>query len=79
MIFDAFDSMGNNMISASDIDLDRVKPEIILIFKPLLLEMEQYNEELDKDEFIESGLTLLSSLPIDKKQLILNFGKKEKE
>jgi hypothetical protein len=33
--------------------------DLIVIFKPLLLEMEAYQESLDKDEFIESSLALL--------------------
>jgi len=78
LIFDSFDSLGNNHISANDIDLDNVPAEIILVFKPLLLEMEKYDEELDKEEFIESSLALLQQGTVDQKNLILNFGKKLK-
>jgi len=76
LIFDAFDSIGNNRISSTDIDLDRVPPDIILIFKPLLIEMEQYGESLDREEFIESALVLVNSITIDRRSLILNFSKK---
>ena len=34
--------------------------DLIVIFKPLLLEMEAYQESLDRDEFVESSLALIS-------------------
>jgi hypothetical protein len=34
--------------------------DLIVIFKPLLLEMEAYQESLDRDEFVESSMALIS-------------------
>ena len=59
------DANGNGKISADEIELDLVSAEILVIFKPLLVEMETFNEDLDKEEFIESGMTLLEKLDIN--------------
>jgi len=42
MIFEKFDKNLNGKISADEIDLENVPMELIVIFKPLLLEMEAY-------------------------------------
>ena len=55
-IFELFDSQNMSRISADDVSLESVPMDIIMIFKPLLLEMEMYQESLDKDEFIESAV-----------------------
>jgi hypothetical protein len=59
MIFEKFDKNKNGKISADEIDIENVPMELIIIFKPLLLEMEAYQESLDKDEFVESSLALV--------------------
>tara|TARA_B110000285_G_C15087300_1_gene596943 strand:- start:1287 stop:1442 length:156 start_codon:yes stop_codon:yes gene_type:complete len=51
--------MDKGRVTADDISLDNIPMDIILIFKPLLLEMETYDESLDKDEFVESAVSLL--------------------
>lgn len=33
--------------------------EILQIFKPLLVEMETFGEDLDQEEFVESSMALL--------------------
>ena len=42
MIFEKFDKNKNGKISADEIDLDKVPMDLIVIFRPLLLEMEAY-------------------------------------
>ena len=42
MIFEKFDKNLNGKISADEIDLENMPMELIVIFKPLLLEMEAY-------------------------------------
>lgn len=74
-IFDMFDANGNGKISADEIELDLVSAEILAIFKPLLVEMETFDEDLDKDEFIESSLTLLEKMDINRKNIVLSVGK----
>ena len=54
-------------ISSKDINLDNISKEIFSIYKPLLIEMENFNENLDKDEFIQSSLALIQSLDYIKK------------
>ena len=69
------DTNGNGSISADEINLDIVTSEILLIIKPLLVEMESFDEDLDKEEFIESGMALFETLDISQRNQILNYGK----
>ena len=50
--------------------------EILQIFKPLLIEMESFGEDLDKDEFVESAICLLEKQDISSRNLVLSFGRK---
>ena len=75
-LFELFDLNGNGRISADEIDLDRVSADMLILFKPLLIEMENFSEDLDKDEFIESALALLEKSDITAKSKILNYGRK---
>jgi hypothetical protein len=59
MIFEKFDKNKNGQITAETVDLESVPLDIVIIFRPLLMEIEAYNEKLDRDEFIESSLALL--------------------
>jgi hypothetical protein len=74
-IFDNFDSNKSGRISADEIDLDNVPVEILSIFKPLLVEMENFNEDLDREEFVDSSISLLDKLDINSRNIVLNFGK----
>ncbi len=65
-------------ISAESINLDKISVEILEIFKPLLVEMENFNENLDKEEFILSGMSLVEKLDINKRNIVLNYGKVSK-
>ena len=64
-IFDLFDANSNGKISADEINLDLVSPELLIIFKPLLVEMENFGEDLDREEFIQSSLALLERVDIN--------------
>ena len=74
-IFDSFDSEKTGKISADSINLDDVPVEILTVFKPLLVEMESFNEDLDKEEFVDSAFSLLEKLDINSRNIVLNFGK----
>lgn len=75
-IFDLFDANNNGKISADEINLDLVTPELLIIFKPLLVEMENFGEDLDREEFVESSLALLEKVDINSRNQVLNHGKK---
>ena len=75
-IFDDFDANGNGKISPDEINLDIVSTDILLVFKPMLVEMENFDEDLDKEEFIESSLALLEKLDINSRNTVLNYGRK---
>ena len=58
-IFDALDSGDHDgIITAKKIELTHISAELLEIFKPLLCELEQMDEYLDKEEFIDSALRL---------------------
>jgi len=75
-MFDLFDANGNGRISADEIELDLVSAEVLVVFKPLLVEMETFDEDLDREEFIESAITLLLKLDINTRNMVLSQGKK---
>ena len=58
-IFELLDHLDKGRVTADDISLENVPIEIILILKPLLLEIEEFKESLDKEEFTESAASLL--------------------
>lgn len=60
-IFKAMDKNGNGKLNADEITLDDLSSEVLVILKPLLLELEEYEEELDCEEFIESAMQLLAN------------------
>ena len=62
-----FDSDHDNLISSKNIELSYLSAELLLIFKPLLSEMENFNETLDKEEFIDSAITLYNTLSVSDK------------
>ena len=73
LIFLSLDSDNNGYITASEINLDNVTIEILDVFAPLLVEMENLEESLDKFEFIDSSLELYKTLTITQRNIILNF------
>lgn len=44
-----------------------------MILQPLLTEMEQLNETLDLEEFIESCLMLYKTLSVTDRAILINF------
>ena len=58
-IFDLFDKNKSGKISADEIDLDNIDVSLLIVFRPLLIEMENFCEELDLEEFIESSKALI--------------------
>jgi hypothetical protein len=76
LLFELFDKDGNGQISANEINLDYVSTEILVIFKPLLIELETFDEALDQEEFIASALALCEKLDVNSKSIILNLGKR---
>ena len=59
MIFKSLDSSNTGLISANRINLESIQPKVLRTLKPLLMEMESYDETLDEEEFVESALVLL--------------------
>lgn len=67
------DGNGSGRITSDEIELDHVPGKILLTLKPLLIEMEAYDESLDEEEFIESVLNLLNQFTIEQRNDILHF------
>ena len=60
LIFDRMDSDNDQQISSTKINLRALDAELYNAFKPLLNELEHLGQSLDKDEFVESSLALIS-------------------
>lgn len=73
LIFTAFDQDNNGYITASEINLNNVNIEILDTFAPLLVEMENLQESLDRYEFVDSSLELYKTLTVTQRQNILQF------
>jgi hypothetical protein len=50
-IFNALDKNGNGLISADEIDIDRINPNLLTILNELLIEMEEKGKTLDCSAF----------------------------
>ena len=72
-LFHAFDSDNNGYISSDEINLDNVTAQILEIFTPLFLEMENLGEQLNKEDFCDSAQNLYKTLGPIEKSVILNF------
>ena len=72
-LFHAFDNDGNGFVSSDEINLDNVTAQILEIFTPLFVEMENLGEKLNKEDFIESALNLFKTLGPIEKSAILTF------
>ena len=72
-LFDAFDAEQSGKITASEINLDHVSAEILEIFAPLFIELENLGESLDREEFVDSARELYNSLDVIQKETILHF------
>ena len=53
--------------------------EIEKLFQPLFCEMEEMDEDLDLDEFVEASCRLYDSLSLPQKNVLLNYKKKPKK
>ena len=73
MIFAAFDADSNGYITAEEISIERISVEILGVFAPLLIEMENIQESLDLGEFIDSSFELYRTLTVTQKNLVLNY------
>jgi Ca2+-binding EF-hand superfamily protein len=60
-IFRAMDKNGNGKLNADEISLDDLSSEVLVVLKPILLELEEYQEELDCEEFVESVMAMLAN------------------
>ncbi len=64
-LFDLLDNDKDGKIDAKNVELSNINKKSLEILGPLLLEMEEGNHELLREEFIEAALRLLSTLSID--------------
>ena len=73
MLFTAFDADNNGYITADEINLDNVTAQILEIFTPLLVELENLGESLSQADFCDSAYNLYQTLGPIEKSAILNF------
>ena len=72
-LFEAFDNDNNGYISSDEINLDNVTAQILEIFTPLFVEMENLGEHLSQEDFCDSAYNLYKTLGPIEKSVILNF------
>lgn len=72
-IFLQLDSDGDGVISAEQIDISQLSPDILEIFTPLFCEMEDLEQTLDLEEFIDASMRLYDTLKLPEKNAILNL------
>ena len=78
-IFGLLDGDKDGSITSEQINSEHLPPEILAIFKPLLAEMESFDESLNQSEFVESSTIMLQNCTINERNMILNFGNRKKE
>jgi hypothetical protein len=66
-------STGHSEISKDNIELDKVQVKTLVVLQPLLSEMEQLDETLDVEEFVESCMMLLKTLNVSDRSELFNF------
>lgn len=62
-IFDSMDSDGDGLVSFVKMDTTFMEQQLKDVFKPLFTELEQLQEPLDRDEFIDATTRLYNCLP----------------
>lgn len=62
---------GEKRISNSKIDIEKIQPECLKVLQPLLIEMEEFLESLDQDEFVDSCINLLKTLTVAERHNLL--------
>jgi hypothetical protein len=77
-LFELLDSDLDGMISANRIDITRLEARKLALLTPLLVEMEELNLELDKENFIEAVKRLSKNLSISEKDYLLGVETKKK-
>ena len=78
-IFDKLDDDNDGEISTAKINLQALDADMTEIFKPLMSELEQLDEPLNREEFVDATTRLYEQLNQRDKNLILRFGKEKKE
>lgn len=76
LIFDKLDSDNDGQISTAQMNISALNAALQEVFKPLFEELEQLQEPLDRDEFVDATNRLYDTLPQNEKNMILRFGKK---
>jgi hypothetical protein len=52
--------------------MNKVPDKLYTVLRPLIKEIEEFNETLDKDEFIESCINLLQTLTVAERNILIN-------
>jgi hypothetical protein len=72
-IFSALDSNNDGEIDSKNIDIKAIQIEILQLITPLLIEMEQFNQSLIREEFFEAMDKLFKGLTSTEKSIILGL------
>lgn len=76
-LFDLLDSDKDGRIDSKNVNVQKMDTRALEILSVLLIEMEQGNHMLTRDEFIESCLRLLKTLSVEERHRLV-FGFRQK-
>lgn len=74
--FKILDDDDDGIISATNINLKGLTEDIMEIYAPLLLEIEEKDQFLNQEDFIKASTKLYRTLTIKEKDILLGFGNK---
>lgn len=74
-IFGRLDADGDGLISSAKMDTGCLTREMFDLFRPLFTELEQLQEPLNQEEFIDASLRLYDTLTSFEKSILMKFGK----
>lgn len=77
-LFEQLDSDLDGMISANRINIGKLEPKKLALLTPLLIEMEELNLDLDKENFTHAVKRLIKNLSISEKDYLLGVETKKK-
>lgn len=71
-LFRRLDSDGDGSISCERIDLSLIEAELLGVLEQIFTEMEQLQQALSEEEFIDACCRLYETLPMPEKRMLFN-------
>jgi len=72
-LFQILSDKNTNLVNADSFDINYIHNKIKFIFIPLINELKEQNESLNLNEFIIASKHIYSSLPLQLKQILIDY------